>query len=507
MNIREVEERTGLTRANVRFYEKEELLSPERKENGYRDYSEGDVEILLKIKLLRKLGISLEEIRHLQREETVLDQVLRQRMEAIGQEQTALENSRVICEEIRAGGVMYRELDAERYLEALAGLEKQAEQQGYPCPSAGCEEDVIPESPHPWRRYFARSVDGLAYSLLFFAGYFLVLRGKPLTGNWSLAVRVAAEMGIMLLVEPLLLSWFGTTLGKWMMGIRVTADGERRLRLSDGIARTAAVLWYGEGLGIPGYGIYRNIRSYRTSRDGGKLPWEDESVCSYRDIKNLRWLGIGAAYGIYGVLLFGIFQESELPLHRGDISASQFVENYNRYLEYYGDETGKLLGMDGAWEKKERPGMNQGVEIVMDTGSYTHWEGDTATVWSTDMQEIPLPEFTFREEDGVLREVSFAVDYRGTGWIDGYHDEVVLAVYSFACAQREVKAWNGRFGKIAEYLENHRFESFRFTEGDVTVTCDVSLQGYDQAGTLLLPASETKPGEFHLTLIMEKSEG
>ena len=45
MKIKNVEERTGLSRSNVRFYEKEKLIEPSRNEsNGYRDYSENDVE-------------------------------------------------------------------------------------------------------------------------------------------------------------------------------------------------------------------------------------------------------------------------------------------------------------------------------------------------------------------------------------------------------------------------------------------------------------------------------
>ena len=45
MTIKDVEERTGLSRSNVRFYEKEKLVEPSRNEsNGYRDYSENDVD-------------------------------------------------------------------------------------------------------------------------------------------------------------------------------------------------------------------------------------------------------------------------------------------------------------------------------------------------------------------------------------------------------------------------------------------------------------------------------
>ena len=37
MTIREIEERSGMTRATIRFYEAEGLLCPARGENGDRD--------------------------------------------------------------------------------------------------------------------------------------------------------------------------------------------------------------------------------------------------------------------------------------------------------------------------------------------------------------------------------------------------------------------------------------------------------------------------------------
>ena len=54
MTIKDVEERTGLSRSNIRFYEKEKLIEPSRNEsNGYRDYSKNDVENIKKIAYLR----------------------------------------------------------------------------------------------------------------------------------------------------------------------------------------------------------------------------------------------------------------------------------------------------------------------------------------------------------------------------------------------------------------------------------------------------------------------
>lgn len=84
MTIKEVEERTGLTRSNVRFYEKEKLIAPSRNENNsYRDYSERDVEDIKKIAYLRTLGISIEDIRKVMSKETTLQKVIERQSEVL----------------------------------------------------------------------------------------------------------------------------------------------------------------------------------------------------------------------------------------------------------------------------------------------------------------------------------------------------------------------------------------------------------------------------------------
>ena len=63
MTIKEVELQVGITKANIRFYEKEGLLSPVRSANNYREYSAEDVERLKKVRVLRMMGISVADIR------------------------------------------------------------------------------------------------------------------------------------------------------------------------------------------------------------------------------------------------------------------------------------------------------------------------------------------------------------------------------------------------------------------------------------------------------------
>lgn len=75
----EVQNKTGLTRKAIEYYEGKGIIDPVRLENGYRDYSEKDVEILEKVALFTKLGLSLKEIREIIFDGGSLSSVLRTR--------------------------------------------------------------------------------------------------------------------------------------------------------------------------------------------------------------------------------------------------------------------------------------------------------------------------------------------------------------------------------------------------------------------------------------------
>lgn len=63
MLINQVSRTTGLTKKAIEYYTSQELVSPSVLENGYRDYSENDVEALSKIFVLRRLDIGTDEIK------------------------------------------------------------------------------------------------------------------------------------------------------------------------------------------------------------------------------------------------------------------------------------------------------------------------------------------------------------------------------------------------------------------------------------------------------------
>lgn len=65
MQIREVAESAGLPAKTIRYYEDIGLIRPQRRENGYRDYSNEDIHRLRFLQRARGLGFSIDDCRAL----------------------------------------------------------------------------------------------------------------------------------------------------------------------------------------------------------------------------------------------------------------------------------------------------------------------------------------------------------------------------------------------------------------------------------------------------------
>ncbi|WP_102867218.1 Cu(I)-responsive transcriptional regulator [Pseudovibrio exalbescens] len=65
MNIGEASRRSDLAAKTIRYYEDINLIRPVRAENGYRDYSERDIQRLQFLQRARSLGFSIDECRSL----------------------------------------------------------------------------------------------------------------------------------------------------------------------------------------------------------------------------------------------------------------------------------------------------------------------------------------------------------------------------------------------------------------------------------------------------------
>lgn len=408
MNIKEIEERSGLTRANIRYYEQEGLLAPARRENKYRDYSEEDLETLLRIALLRSLGFSLEEIRRLQSGEADFAAAMRERSAALESEGQRLLAARNVCDAISREVTSYSALRPEDYLNSFES-DKTAERR-----------DIV--EPHPWRRYFARAIDLTLVGLMVSFVQFVLLHHNLV--NISKGENVLcglAGWGLLVLIEPLLLARFGKTAGKWCMGITVTRPDGGRLGYGEALERTAAVWLYGAGLGISIVELVCNYRSYRRYTRGEELAWESGSIERFDERGTGRMVLLYAASTALSLALtLAMGLSAALPPNRGDLTVAEFAENVNFYRDFFDCGERWSLDENGEWAE------NQYENVVYFGG------GDG-----------PAP-FTYTVEDGTLRAVHWA--YTETAeTIYGTGDENARMAYlALAAAQKGTSLFNIR---------------------------------------------------------------
>ena len=487
MTIKEIEERSGMTRANIRFYESEGLLSPTRRGNGYRDYSQEDLEVLKRIRLLRTLHISLEEIKALHTGEQELTATLEHHLKELGRQQEDLEQSCRVCLAMKQDGVRYETLNAQPYLAALEQPAKQGKSETPP----ELVSDRVSRVQAPWRRFFARSLDLAIYSMIWDLILILWVRISFNSFNtWGTIFSSLAGLVSMLVLEPVLLSLFGTTAGKWILGFRVMHYEERRLTWAEARSRTFGVWLWGMGLGVvPIFNLVRCWKSYKACVDGDTLPWESDSVLDLKDEKKWRiavWIGVRAA--MFGIAFLALNAAGQSK-YRGDITVSQFCENYNRLASYYDMESDRSLDGEGNWTQDP-------VE-----------EGAFVLEVLVGPENADIPEFVFTEEEGIMTGMSFTVSQENSNtWASGCQEEMMLSVLSFAGAKRKGNLFNGETDKIVTFIAEHPLEDFCFTANGVIVTCEVEYSGYMDLGQGVLYPEEGKEQEnsFYLHFEMRK---
>ncbi len=129
MKIHEVEALAGITRGNIRFYEKEGLLSPNRNsENGYRTYDEADVVWLKKIRLLRMLDIPIEEIRRMKDGQLTLSDAMERHLVQLQRRRYTLDSMTALCTHIRDSREQLGDLDPDAVLASMEAAEQQGTQ-------------------------------------------------------------------------------------------------------------------------------------------------------------------------------------------------------------------------------------------------------------------------------------------------------------------------------------------------------------------------------------------
>ena len=445
MTSQEMENRSGVAKANIRYYEAEGLLTPAREKNGYRDYSENDLAVLEKIKLLRRLGVSIEELKELAAGTAELSAVLERRLGEVRQEQKTLERVSEVCGAVRASGETFATLNAEKYLRQL--------DEGGSAPSLP-EKDALPVANCPWRRFFARTFDEFLLSMVMMA--VIALMGiNPARLTEAGALRTILLVVLAFALEPPCIAVTGTTPGKALLGLRLESAYGGKMPASEAYSRHFLMLWHGVGFYIPIWSWIQGYRSLRRGQNEEPQPWDAEVAYT---AKELSWKNF-AALAVAGLAVLAVTEAinsaAQLPPNRGDITVAEFAENYNRQTKFLGLDSKRYLDETGVWQ--EVPDLPGSVTIVI--GDITDIEG-----WEKSR------DLTYIVEDGIVTGITMQGELENCfDWVPLPVDLVAVLIPAYVWAQEDAPFWSfGRRPFLAELDRVDWLEDFELRSSGVS---------------------------------------
>ena len=194
-------------------------------------------------------------------------------------------------------------------------------------------------------------------------------------------------------VEAVLLHFFGTTPGKWLMGIRVESINGGNLTFSNALRRGWSVLWHGYGFRIRIYKYWRFYQSYKEYEEFGYTQWDYEYGAEFRFTYYYDAKRKAAIAGFLALCLFALgcsVNDSVKPVNRGvDLTVAQFAENYNDLID--ARSTSQVLQTEYLRENGKWKANTYGSNIIV--------------VGSKEVGGVS--NFEYELEDGYVRQISY----------------------------------------------------------------------------------------------------
>lgn len=142
----------------------------------------------------------------------------------------------------------------------------------------------------PWARYLARMIDYWIITWVFIL--FVYMFDITVFSDWGKYEFGFLILGISTVVESILLTDFGTTPGKWMLGISVRNYDESKISFWKAFKRCLLVFTVGEGAAIPIVSLYTFVNSYNHLKGQGFTYWDSLLTIKVQQkpIKIIQWI-------------------------------------------------------------------------------------------------------------------------------------------------------------------------------------------------------------------------
>ena len=246
------------------------------------------------------------------------------------------------------------------------------------------------DSAGAWRRFFARLIDiylismPLGLAIAYFGSRqssdFTLWLGKP----GSNIVFDLAVLPLALILESTIFGWFGTTIGKGILGVRVLTETLKRPTFLEYLERQISVYFYGLAIGFPLISLFTMARQSGRLKKGLRASYDDQRFV----IRGPRRALIRGAVAV--AVLIALFfvnavllqinktttnetdqarpngSPTSLPINRGTAAAT------NVALSWRNPTTGKVANLAPGWTLSiQTNGTNQETWLFENQGAST----------------------------------------------------------------------------------------------------------------------------------------
>ena len=152
----------------------------------------------------------------------------------------------------------------------------------------------------PWIRFLARAIDMWVFSFTF--SIFTITLNIP-----EMLYTVLVTF-VWIFVESILLSSWGTTLGKALLKVSIKKINGEKITFADALNRSFMVWWKGMGIGFPFVTVVTQYISYEKLSNEGITDWDREGgfIVLHKNVSALRIIiSILILVGLFLLLVLG----------------------------------------------------------------------------------------------------------------------------------------------------------------------------------------------------------
>lgn len=331
---------------------------------------------------------------------------------------------------------------------------------------------------YPIRRYFARTFDLSIYSLLLTLIQNYIFQWYPKNTFFNNLLSTYLYIGLMLIIEPILISFIGTTPGKWLLGLNVRDSSDKKLSLSDSYKRTLSVFSQGLGYNIPIYNLYKYYRCYKDCKNGYVMTWDENTNYILKDKKSIRIFTLIASNIILILIIIFMSLQLYIPSNHGNLTPIKYINNCNQIIKRFHIDLNYTLDNNGNWIEKD---LNESTIVIF---------------------PITIPDYNLILTDGYVTGVRLDVAINNNDMFGGIVTFKQIAFLGFYGAQDYSNTIDLHTSGILTKIKDD-YSNYSYQIGNVRITNSVTMEGYSKSNGYLY-SNTNEDSKLTMSFLIER---